>query len=106
MDSSRRAHLHHSGQCMRIGLDGVEDIAALGGNTTARSPAEVNTYTVVISACGKGWMALSTVQLFRGDATARSLADVGTFTAVVMAGWHRGPCGSLRQCDCKDSSPL
>ena len=49
---------------MRKGLDGMKDIAALCGNATARTPVEVNTYIVVISACGKGWLALWTLQLF------------------------------------------
>ena len=49
---------------MHKGLDGMKDIAALCGNATARTPAEVNTFTVVFSACEKGWLTLWTLQLF------------------------------------------
>ena len=52
----------------------------------------------------KGWLALWTLQLFAAMQL-QGLQHVRTHIAVIRAGWHSGPCSSLRRFDCKDSSP-
>ena len=42
---------------MRSGLGGRDGLAALPSDVTASLQPDVLTYTAVVSACGKGWMA-------------------------------------------------
>ena len=83
--------------------DGIEHLAALRGDATAKTPADMSTYTAGISACGESWMAA-----LQGDATARSPANVCTYTTVIRhakgVGYHRGPGNSLTRCHGKGSN--